>query len=437
MWAIAVRPSESTSRHGRTAGRPDPEERRNFYRLRTPNDSARAPLTDSSPPSLELRPVQSLSEIDPQQWDALLRPSDNPFLRWSFLEGLERHGCAVPDRGWWPCHLTGWSGDELLLAAPAYLKNDGMGDFSRDWGFADALRRAGQSIYPKLIVGVPFSPVTGRRLFYRDDLDPGSGARAIMALALELAQSNDLSSIHVLYHTAEERNWWESAGLSPRTMVQYHWRNHDYRVVDDWLARLKSKRRTQARRERREPGRQGITIRTIRGEELAEDPHLWANRAYDLYLTTCQKYMWGGAYLTRDFMQHLFSDLGDHAELVTAWRENHLVAGAINVASPTHLFGRYWGCHEEHKFLHFNVCLYHSIDECIDRGIQVFEGGAGGEHKMMRGFEPSLVHSSHWFAHSQLNELLGDALRADCASRERELELWYQGQGLPQPEEGE
>ncbi|MEM1248334.1 MAG: GNAT family N-acetyltransferase [Acidobacteriota bacterium] len=383
-------------------------------------------MTENEPQSLELRPVQNLSEIDRESWDALLGASDNPFLRWDFLEGLERHGCAVPERGWYPCHLTAWNGDELVIAVPAYLKNDGMGDFSRDWGFADLFRRAGATMYPKLILGVPFSPVTGRRLLYRSDLEPAAAARAVMALALELAKSNDLASVHVLYHTPEEVSWWDSAGLAPRTMIQYHWRNHGYETTDDWLARLKSKRRTQARRERREPQKQGIRIHTVRGDELAADPEGWADRAYDLYLTTCQKYMWGGAYLTRPFMKHLFRELPDATELVTASLDERIVAGAINIASPTHLYGRYWGCHEEHRFLHFNVCLYHSIDECIERGLDVFEGGAGGEHKMMRGFEPSLVHSSHWFAQRQIHELLDDALRQDCRARQRELEHWQE-----------
>ena len=230
----------------------------------------------------------------------------------------------------------------------------------------------------------------------------------------------------MLYHSEEERTWWDAAGLAPRTMIQYHWKNHGYESPEDWLARLKSKRRTQARRERREPEKQGITLHTIRGDELAADAELWADRAYELYLTTCQKYMWGGAYLNRRFMRHLFCDPSLNAELVTATLDQRLIAGAINVSSKTHLFGRYWGCHEEHRFLHFNVCLYHSIDECIERGIQVFEGGAGGEHKMMRGFEPTLVHSAHWFAHEQLHALLEDALRADSRLRHQELDRWYE-----------
>ena len=403
----------------------------------SPGTASLTPESDSpteSNPTIELRPVQRLADIPEADWDALLGSTANPFLKWSFLEGLERTGCAVPERGWYPCHLTAWEGDRLVVAAPAYLKNDGMGDFSRDWGFADALRRAGLSMYPKMIIGVPFSPVTGQRLLHAPEIEPVSAARAMVTLALELAQANDLSSISVLYHTPDEVGLWDDAGMSTRTMIQYHWRNHDYSHTDDWLARMKSKRRTQARRERKEPAKQGIDLHTIRGEELAARPEYWADKAYDLYLTTCQKYMWGGAYLTRDFMQHMFSEMQGSTELVTATLDKRIIAGAINVASPTHLFGRYWGCHEEHRFLHFNVCLYHSIDECIDRQIQVFEGGAGGEHKMMRGFEPSLVYSSHWFAQPQLHEMLGEALVADGLARDRELKGWYQDNNLPLPQ---
>lgn len=373
---------------------------------------------------VELRVTTDLREIPRQAWNALLKPGDNPFLFWDFLAGLEETGCVAPERRWWPCHLTAHLDGELIAAAPAYVKTDGMGDFSRDWGLAGLVQQLGGQLYPKLVVGIPFSPVTGRRVLVREGFDVLVAARMLMALAEEVAKENDLASIHVLYHLPEERPILAATGLSPRTLVQYHWLNHGYESHDDWLKSLRSKKRHQARRERGVLAQQEIDIRTVRGDELRSQPRQWADLAYELYSTTCDKYMWGGTYLNRRFYRLLFERLPEHVELVLATHDQRPIAGAINVATESHLFGRYWGCFEEHQFLHFNVCLYHSIEECIERGVQVFEGGAGGEHKRSRGFEPVLVHSSHQFLDPRLDRILGAALERETRARERELEAW-------------
>ena len=389
------------------------------------DDSTTAQRPEGIDRTIELRIVQSMADIPRPSWDALLQPGDRPFLSWTFLEALERTGCAAAERGWLPFHLTAWTSDDTLLAAaPAYIKNDGMGDFSRDWAFGDAVRAAGGRFYPKLVVGVPFSPVTGRRILTSNGIDPALAARMLVQLAAHTAREVGIASVHVLYHTATEVDALAGAGLAQRVMVQYHWRNYDYRTPEDWLVRLRSKRRTQCRRERREPARQGIDIRTVRGKEIAADPARWADTAFDLYGTTCDRYMWGGRYLNRALFHDLFARLDGEIELVIAERADRVIAGAINLRSETHLYGRYWGCHEEHRFLHFNVCLYHSIDECIERGVQVFEGGAGGEHKISRGFEPAPVYSSHLFMDEKLNSLLAAALERDAARHLQGMEAW-------------
>ncbi len=389
------------------------------------DDSTTAQQPEALDRTIELRIVQSMADIPQPSWDALLEPGDRPFLSWTFLEALERTGCAAAERGWLPFHLTAWTSENTLVAAaPAYIKNDGMGDFSRDWAFGDAVRAAGGRFYPKLVVGVPFSPVTGRRILASNGIDPALAARMLVQLAAHTAREVGIASVHVLYHTATEVDALADAGLAQRVMVQYHWRNYDYRTPEDWLVRLRSKRRTQCRRERREPARQGIGIRTVRGKEIAADPVRWADTAFDLYGTTCDRYMWGGRYLNRALFHGLFARLDGELELVVAERADRVIAGAINLRSETHLYGRYWGCHEEHRFLHFNVCLYHSIDECIERGVEVFEGGAGGEHKISRGFEPAPVYSSHLFMDEKLNSLLAAALQQDAARHLQGIEAW-------------
>ncbi len=374
---------------------------------------------------VELRICQNLSDIEESAWDAL-RPDDNPFHSWAFLEGLERAGCAVPDRGWHPCHLTCWQGERLIGAAPAYLKGDGMGDFSRDWGMADLVQRLGARFYPKLVVTVPFSPVTGYRFLVAEDEDRPMMTRALLALALEFTRQNDFASVHVLYCHPEERDAIEGAGLAIRTLTQYHWQNNEYQVFDDWLAALRSKKRTQIRRERRELDRQDLDLVTLRGDDLAADPTRWAEVAYGLYETTTQKYMWGGTYLTRLFFDLLFERLGNQIDLVLArpGGDGPPVAGAINLASSSHLYGRYWGCHEEHRFLHFNVCIYHGVEQCIERGLSTFEGGAGGEHKLARGFRPALVYSGHSFMDGNTNDILRQALASDEARRRQAVAAW-------------
>ena len=378
--------------------------------------------------TLELSVVPRLADFSEAEWERLRGADPNPFLSWRFLSALEETGCVAADRAWWPCHLSARLDGNLVAAAPAYIKNDGMGDFSRDWAFYDAVGSLGQNLYPKLVVGIPFSPVTGRRILVAPDsgLEEQALVHAIVQIALEVCRQHELQAIQVLYHSESERTALSSAGLATRILVQYHWHNYDYEVPDDWLARLPSKRRTQARREQREPDKQGITIETIRGDALAADPARWSRTAFELYRTTCEKYMWGGTYLNRSFYDHMFTEMTDTVELVVARREGNVIAGAINLATPTHLFGRYWGCHEEHRFLHFNVCLYHSIRECIERGVQVFEGGAGGEHKVTRGFEPVATYSSLWFADERSHMLLSEALERDCRLRERQISRWQQ-----------
>ena len=394
--------------------------------------------------SLELSTAQGLDRIHASEWDAL-RGAEHSFTSWAFLEALERTGCVTAERGWWPLHLTARLDGRLVAAAPAYVKGDGMGDFSRDWAYHGALRQLGGNAYPKLVVGVPFSPVTSRRILVHPEFDETLAARLLMDLAREAARSADLGSVQVLYHHPDECDALEAAGLAQRSLVQYHWRNYDYDATQDWLHRLASRKRKQVRKEMRAPGSQGIEIRTWRGAETAEltdgDAAEAARVAFGLYRTTCDKYMWGGTYLNPAFFDELFTNeaLQRSLELVTAQRPGsdaprEVVAGAINLASSTHLYGRYWGCHEEHRFLHFNVCLYHSIEQCIERGIQVFEGGAGGEHKVARGFEPSLVFHSLWFAQPHVHEALSGALARDAEQHRFGIEQWSERRGLDRPE---
>src|SRR6185436_4406887 len=301
----------------------------------------------------------------------------------------------------------------------AYLKEDSDGDFSRDWGWADAAARAGIAYYPKLTLTVPFTPVTGRRILSAQGFDRDVAVAAIVEGSRELARAEGATSVHVLFPQESESVELARAGLAKRISFQYHWNNNNYRHFDDYLARFDSKRRNQIKRERAQPARDGVTIRTIRnpGPE-------WAPKVFKLHAHTVDKMMWGRRWLNRGFYERVFARMPGSLEVVAAEKDGRMVAGAFNLGTPTHLYGRYWGCLEEFKFLHFNVCLYHSIEECIARGVQVFEGGAGGEHKLARGFEPAETFSAHHFLDPRLEIPIRNYLKREGAERAAQLAHW-------------
>jgi hypothetical protein len=210
--------------------------------------------------------------------------------------------------------------------------------------------------------------------------------------------------------------------MALRVSWQFHWRNEGYRSLGDFLARFNSKRRNMLKREMAAPAEQGISIRTVRGEELAREPARWAKAAHALHRSTVDKLMWGRRWLNEKFYLLAFAAMPDAVEVVAAFRGRELVAGAFNVASATRLYGRYWGCFEEHPFLHFNVCYYHSIADCIARGLQMFEGGAGGEHKLSRGFLPALTWSAHGFSDAQLERAVREHLSRETPARAASVE---------------
>ncbi len=372
---------------------------------------------------MKARILDSISRVSASAWNALVSatPGANPFVRHEWLAALEDSGCTDAKRGWPVHHLTLFEGDRLVAALPLYEKHDSDGDFSRDWSWAEAAQRAGIVYYPKLVATVPFTPVTGARLLSAPGVDRDAAARSFVATAIALAVELGCGSVHVLFPTDAESRLFESAGMVRRIAYQYHFSNHGYRTADDLLARYDSKRRNTTRRERRAPSEQGIQIRTVRGVELAADPKKWASLAHKLHRSTVDKLTWGRRWLNEEFYLQVFATMPEHMELVVAEHDGRVVAGAFNVSSDTHLFGRYWGCLEEHPFLHFNVCLYHSIDDVIARGLTTFEGGAGGEHKIPRGFEPAETFSTHSFLDPRLDVPLRRYIEAEAEDREKAL----------------
>ena len=359
-----------------------------------------------------IRVLESIADAPRAAWNALIEPDAPPFASWEWLEAMESSGSATRRSGWEPHHITLRRGEKLIGAAPAYRKTHSMGEYVYDFSWAHAAQELGLPYYPKLLIGAPLSPITARRFNAAPGEDASGVRAALLEGAIESAREADCSSVHVIFPPEDEANALEATGLAHRTGMQYHWKNPGYASYDEYLARFDSKRRNQLRRERGEAAKQGLAIRTVSGSALTEEH---ADLAWRFYEATSSKNGWGHVQLNRAFFRKAFEALPDSVEMVLAEKKDGtVVAGAFNVGTKERLFGRYWGCFEEYPFLHFHVCLYHSIDDCIQKGRKVFEPGAGGEHKIARGFEPTAIHSVHRIFDARLDRAIRDFVRREA-----------------------
>ena len=344
---------------------------------------------------MQIHSLAALTEIDAADWNALVQDR-NPFLRYEFLSALERHHCVGERSGWLPCHRVCFDAEGRLLGAiPLYLKTNSYGEFVFDWGWAEAYRQQGLRYYPKLVSAVPYTPATGQRLL----LAPGSQApvvaRALIEHTLEDARRQGLSSVHWLFPTTENMESLLAAGLLPRLGCQFHWQNPGYRDFADFLDTLTAKRRKNIKRERRLVQDSGLTLEVLAGRDISESQ--W-RLFHSFYRSTFQR-LGGIPTLTLPFFQEIGVTLADQVMLVLARQGARTVAGAISFRSDHTLYGRHWGCSAEYDSLHFEACYYQGIEYCIRQRLRSFEPGAQGEHKIYRGFLPTLTQSAHWIAH--------------------------------------
>ena len=320
---------------------------------------------------LEVTLQRRIADVGRAEWDALNGADGSPFLEWDWLDALEQSGCVAARTGWAPHHLTVRQDGRLLAAAPMYLKGHSQGEFVFDHGWAEAADRAGIAYYPKLLVAVPFTPAAGRRILTHPDADrPALLAVAAGALR-DLCVGNTLSSVHVNFCAEDEVAPLRDAGFLHRQGVQYHWRNPGYDGFDDYLAGLRSKRRTQARRELRAVREAGVTIAALEGAAI---PDALFAPMHDIYRSTVDKFVWGRPYLTAAFFEALRERWKNNLCFVAAHRAGRLIAGAINVQKAGVLYGRYWGCFEDVPYLHFAACYYAGIEHCITRGLRRIGG---------------------------------------------------------------
>lgn len=367
-----------------------------------------------------LRLLTSLADdVDPDAWDALVG-DESPFLEWGWLAALEQARCVGGRSGWSPQHLAVFDGERLVAACPMYLKTNSEGEFVFDWAWADAAHRAGIAWYPKMLVGVPFTPAAGIRFLVAPGMDRAAVVRMFARTLRSLCEDNEVSSAHVNFCTPEEAAILEEEGWLRRLGYQYRWRNHGYASFDDYLAALRHKRRKEVKRERRVLAEQGVTIEVLEGELIPDElfPAMHA-----IYATTVDKHTWGRRYLNERLFELLRGRFRRNLCFLVARRHGRLVAGTFNVRKAGALYGRYWGTHEELRFLHFNVCYYATIEHCIRAGIGRFEPGAGGDFKWMRGFDAEPTVSMHWVRDQRLHAAIGRFVANEAARVEQEIGL--------------
>jgi hypothetical protein len=368
--------------------------------------------------SLELRLHEGLSGIEAADWDRLGGDHD-PFLSHAFLHALEATDCLEP-YGWHPRHLVAHGPDGRPLAAmPLYVKTNSYGEFVFDWSWADAYARQGLDYYPKLVSSVPYTPSTGRRLLLAPDApDPDALTGMLVQQALSIARDNKLSGMHWLFTPPEQTERLLQHGLMRRMGCQYHWHNRGYADFDAFLADFSAHKRKKLRRERRRVVEDKVTLHTLHGDEAGEGE---IDAFHRFYLDTFERHM-GLPTLSREFFHSVAAGLGRRFILVMAEHDGEWVAGAVNFRSDEALYGRYWGCRDAFHSLHFEACYYQGIEYCIEHGLQSFEPGAQGEHKISRGFLPTPTWSAHWIADEGMRPHLEtfcrreeQMMRAQCA----------------------
>lgn len=353
---------------------------------------------------MELKVIESLDELNPGQWNTLV--GNYPFFRHEFLTALHDTGCASPKTGWQAVYLGLWRSGTLAGTMPLYLKSHSRGEFVFDWQWAEAFQRNGLPYYPKLLCAAPFTPVAGPRLLAHNEEDK----RILVQGAVELASRLKVSSLHILFPDEADRACLQDLGFMLREGIQFHWHNANYQGFEDFLSALNHDKRKKIRQERRRVHEAGISFVWLTGSEIS-DAQL--EFFYQCYANTYRQH-WSSPYLSLAFFRQIIKLMPDNLLWIMAVRGEVPVACAMNIIAENAMFGRYWGAMEFVSGLHFETCYAQAIEYCIYHGLQVFEGGAQGEHKMARGLLPTPTWSAHWIADSRYAEAIARFLAEEA-----------------------
>lgn len=369
----------------------------------------------------DLTLLDSLTDISGADWDAVACPEQasgrplDPFTTHRFLAALEASGSTGKRSGWQARPLALRDGGKVLALSPIYVKSHSQGEYIFDHGWAEALERAGGRYYPKLQIAVPFTPASGRRFLGPDDY-----RETLWRAAIGIAGQNQISSVHATFCTADEAATLAGVeGTLHRVTQQFHWENRGYKGFDDFLADLSSRKRKMIRKERETAQGRGLTIRALTGDAI--EPEHW-DAFWQFYQDTGSR-KWGTPYLTRAAFDQFHATMRDDILLVLAFNGARPVAGALNFIGRETLYGRYWGCTEDHPCLHFELCYYQAIDWAIAQGLHRVEAGAQGEHKLARGYLPVETHSLHWIADPGFRTAVARYLEAERRAVGEEIEV--------------
>lgn len=374
---------------------------------------------------IEISVLSSLTQIDEADWDACAcpeatdggRPVD-PFTTWRFLRALEVSDSVGPQSGWQPQHLVARRDGIVIATAPLYAKGHSQGEYIFDHNWAHAYERAGGRYYPKLQMAVPFTPATGRRFLTRPGYET-TGFAALAQAAVQLTAQNLLSSLHITFCTEQEAKAGAAMGFMTRASQQFHWKNHGYGDFETFLGDLSSRKRKNIRKERQTAQSFGGEIVSLTGDEI--QPGHW-DAFWHFYQDTGAR-KWGTPYLTRRFFDEAYERLRDDTLMVLAQRGGRPIAGALNFIGRDTLYGRYWGCVEDHSCLHFELCYYRAIDFVVANGMTQIEAGAQGDHKLARGYMPVTTHSLHWVRDEGFRRAVQQFLDAERAAIDEDIEI--------------
>ena len=365
-------------------------------------------------------------DIPADAWDALLAQQDapSPFMQHAYLAALHTSGSATADTGWTPQFVSLWRGDTLAAASALYIKDHSYGEYVFDWAWANAYGNHGLNYFPKATCAVPFTPVPGSRLLATDT----TARQALLQALVDLAKQCQLSSLHLLFTSPNDRAACEALGLMQRQTVQFHWDNTSpqgqcFDHFDAFLASLSQEKRKKIKQERRRVADASVTFRTSVGTAISSEDWDFFYKCYE------RTYLEHGnaPYLSPAFFQHMQHDMPHNWVLFVAEREGQPIASSLVAVqglgtSNAVAYGRYWGALERVDCLHFEACYYQPLNWCIANGVQRFEGGAQGEHKMARALMPVATYSAHWLAHPAFADAVERFLERESAGVDHYLD---------------
>jgi predicted N-acyltransferase len=382
------------------------------------HNSVRSSTNESSRDDarLELCFHTSLSEIDAFEWNNLAGTSD-PFTRYEFLSALETHNCVGQEYGWYPYHLAiRDSSEKLIGACPLYIKTNSYGEFVFDWSWASAYEQSSLEYYPKIVSSIPYNPVSGARLLAQSV----AIKKLMVKQIIRLTEKMNMSGSHILFTTDEDTEICQQLGMQQRIGCQYHWKNKHYTDFEDFISTFVSRKRKKVKRERRKVAEENITFIIKSGDQASTNE---ISKAHHFYESTFDRKS-GLPTLSKGFFKEIALTMGEQLIFIFAMHKDKIIACAICFKSDDALFGRFWGCESTYDSLHFETCFYQGIEYCIQHKLQRFEPGAQGEHKITRGFLPTITWSSHWIANQQFREpIYSFCEREKIAMREQYEEL--------------